>query len=101
MGSSFLSTLLVRTALRIEAGIRNDEPLHRTAAGDVGLKDLVDVGCCHSAVPCGFGIYHYGRTMLALIETTGFVGADPAFQPACGKSCLEELMQLTLAAWIA
>lgn len=101
MGSSFLSTWLVRTALRIEAGIGNDEPLHRMAAGNVGIKDLVHIGRCHSAVPRGFGINHYGRAVFALIETTGFVSADPAFQPACGKSCLEELMQLTLAAWIA
>jgi len=63
------------------------------AAYDVRLDDLVYVRLGDVAVPDGFGIYDYVRTVLALIEATGLVGADAAFQSAGGQLLFKEFLQ--------
>ncbi len=60
----------------IEAGVGDLQPLHRFAVEDVRLDDLVDIGQGDMSVPNGFWIDDDGRPVLALIEASGFVGAD-------------------------
>ena len=71
----------VRARLRIDALIRQAQPLHRTPVNQVLLHNLRGIFGLNMPVPDPFRIYHHGWTVLALIETAGFVDTDRAAQP--------------------
>lgn len=84
----------------IEAGIGDDEALYRTAADDVAVNDLINIGGGDASVPNRFGIDHHVRAVFALIEASGLVGANFTFQATPGEPGFEQRMQLTTASWI-
>jgi hypothetical protein len=84
----------------IQDGVGNDEALDRAAAYDVRFDNFVDVFRFDASVPDCLGVNHDRRAQLALIQATGFVGAD-IFQSALRQFGLEEALQFALACWIA
>ena len=67
--------------LRIDAPVRQAQPLHRTPVNQVLLHNLRGIFGLNMPVPDRFRIYHHGWAVLALIETAGFVDADCTAQP--------------------
>jgi hypothetical protein len=84
----------------IQDGVGNDEALDRPASYDVRFDDFVHVFGLDASVPDCIRVNHDRRAQLALIQATGFVGAD-AFQSALRQLGLEEALQFALACWIA
>ena len=70
--------------MRVQAVVCEAEAFYRLSRFDVGRDDLVDVGFGDVAVPDGFGIDDYVGAVLALVEASGLVGADAAFESALG-----------------
>jgi hypothetical protein len=83
----------VRTGCCIHTLVRQAQTFDGLAADDVAVDDLGDVGFAHAAVPDGVGINHHRGSMLALIETSGPVGADRSIQPSLGQGFLERHLQ--------
>ena len=84
----------------VQDGVGNDEALDRPAVHDVGFDDFVDVFGLDASVPDCFGVDDHRRAQFALIEATGFVGAD-ILQSALRQLGLEEALQFALAGGIA
>jgi len=87
----------VGAALAVEAGIGEQKALDRTAVNEVLADNLVNIFRVDEAVPDGVGIDDHHGTVLALVETAGFVGADFAFQPGVLDCVLESAFQLAAA----
>ena|SRR5215469_4716552 len=85
----------------IQALVFQPESFHRTSTHDVGFNDLVYITQRDSSIPDGFGINHNVWPMLALIETAGVIGANPALQSAFGELLLEPRVQFGAPARIA
>jgi len=71
----------MRTALRIDALLRQPQPLHRPSAHQVLIHYLLRVRRLHMPVPNSIGINHHHRPVFALIQAAGFVHANFAAQP--------------------
>lgn len=67
----------------------------------MGINYFIDVGRRDAAIPDRIGIHHDSRTMLALIQTSGHVGANAFLQPAKRQLLLELGLQLGLGSRIA
>ena len=89
------------TALSIETRIWDHQPFHNRVARNVLIDDLIYVRHCDPAIPNRLRINHHRWPMLALVQASGLVGSDLAFQPALCQSGLERLMQFSAASWIA
>jgi hypothetical protein len=63
----------MRTALRIDALIRQPQPFHRSSVDQVLLHNLRGILGLHVPVPDGLRVNHYRRAVFALIETAGLV----------------------------
>src|SRR3954453_12969964 len=61
----------------VNAGILHDEPFDRPAADYVRVDDLVHVIDGDMSVPDALGIDDQVRTVLALVEASGLIGANP------------------------
>src|SRR5579863_6884446 len=85
----------------VEAGVGDAETFDRAAAQDVRFDDLVYVGFGDVAVPDGVGVNDDVGPVLALIEASRLVGADPALQTALGQLLLEEFLQAGFGGGIA
>lgn len=96
-----LAARFVWTALSIETGVRNYEPLHNRVACDVLIDDFIHIRKRHSSVPNRLRINHHGWPVLALIKASSFVSTDFAFESALRQSGLKRLMQLRSAGRIA
>jgi hypothetical protein len=58
------------------------------------MDDFIDVFGRHVAIPYRFRIHDHGRTHLALIKTSGFIGAHPGVcNPAFGQFRFELAMK--------
>jgi hypothetical protein len=77
------------TSLAIDAGIRQPQPLYRTAADDMLLNDLLNVAWMNLAIPDGFRIDHDHRSVLALVKATGVIRADPVLESSLFQGILE------------
>jgi hypothetical protein len=77
----------------IQAGIGQAESFDWLTCDDVGVDDLVDVGFGNVSVPDGVGVDDDVRAVLALIEASGLVGADAAFQSTLGEFLLEKFLE--------
>ena len=84
--------VLVRAG--VDATLRQAQALDGTVARNVGLNDLGDVGELYVSVPDALGIDHDGRTVLALVEASGFVSADGGLQPAEGELSLKGPLEI-------
>jgi hypothetical protein len=87
----------MRANRSIQARVGDDEAFDGAAAHKVLTHDLRHVLDLHAAVPDGLGIYDHSRTMLALLEASGFVNPDAGNKTGCLYSILESGMQLALA----
>ncbi len=65
----------------IQAVVRNYQSLHRLSADDMALDNFVHVFRGDAAIPDRFRINHYIRSVFALIEASGLIGANFAFEP--------------------
>ena len=54
------------------------------------LDDLLDIAWMDIAIPDGFWIDHYNRTMLALVQAAGFIGADPMLESGILQCVFED-----------
>ena len=89
---------LVGALLGIEAGIGEAEALDGAVVEEVLGDDLVDVFEVDEAVPDGLGIDDDDGAVLALVEATGFVGADVVLEAGFFDSVLEGWLELLAAA---
>lgn len=86
---SFRPARLVLAGSCVETGIGDQQPRHRLPANDVGLDDLVNVGCGHPAIPNRLRIDDEVRTVLALVQASRLVRADLALETPLGQLLLE------------
>ena len=87
----------MRTLSGIEASVGNDEALDGATGYEVFADDLGHVGDGDIAVPDGLGIHDHGGTVLALIEASGFIGADGAGEAGALHRVLEGSVELAFA----
>ena len=87
----------MRTALGVQARIGQPQTLHRATVQQVLLDNLAHVADTDKAVPDGVGIDHHDRAMLALVQTSQFIGADLALQSGFFDGVLECALQLGAA----
>ena len=87
----------MRTLGSIKAVISDDQPLDRPSRNEVFADNLRHVLDADVAVPDRLGINDYGRPMLALVETSGLVGADRTTQAGASHGVLKSGMKLSLA----
>lgn len=64
---------------------------------EVFSNDLIHIFELHEAVPDGLGIDDHRRTVLALVETAGLVGADEMFESGVFDGILEGGFELLAA----
>ena len=85
----------------VDATIGQAQALDGTVARNVGLNDLGDGGELHVSVPDALGIDHHGRTLLALVEASGFFSAYGGLQPTEGELSLKGPLEVGGASAIA
>ena len=73
----------------IDAGFRQSQPFYWAALDEVLPNDLLNVAGVNVAVPDGFGIDNDHRAMLALVQATGLIGADPVLESGLFYGVLE------------
>jgi hypothetical protein len=91
----------MRTASSVDARVSEAKPFDRHATDQMTLDDLGDVGFRDAAVPHGVGIHDDRRTVLALIEAAGFIGAHAPLQLAIDEGLFESLLQPVAGVGIA
>ena len=89
------------TIRRIDAFFLQSQPLHRNPTGNVRFNDLGHVVGTNSPVPDLIRINDHVRSVLALVQTTGFVGANCCLQTARRYRVLERALQFGIAGRIA
>jgi len=82
--------------LRVQALVLQAQAFYRSARNDVGFDDFVHVGFANVSVPDGVGVNDYVWAVFALIQATGLVGTDSAFQSSRGKFLLEKFLKACL-----
>lgn len=75
----------------VDAGVGQDEAFDGTAFQEVLFDDLGNVLEFYEAIPGLLGIDDDGDAVLALVEATGIVDADPGAQSVLFDSVLERL----------
>ena len=80
--------------------VGDHQPLHRLPAQDVRVDNFVNVFGLDASVPDRFRINHHSWAQFALIQATGFIGAD-VFDSALGQLGFEQALQFALAGGIA
>jgi hypothetical protein len=91
----------MRTPLRIQTRIGNNQSLHEPAADDVRVHNFIDIGCSDAAVPHRIRVDHDRRAVLALVQAPGFVGANRAFNAALRQFDFEGPLKFALTFGIA
>ena len=93
----------MRATLRIQARIRQPQPLHRPPMHKMFVHNLVHIFHMNKPIPDGIWINHHNRPMLALVQATQFISADLALQSSLFHCILESRLQLPAvlpaAAW--
>jgi hypothetical protein len=75
----------MRARLRVNASIRNAQPLDRSSIHQVLLDDLGRILGFYAAIPHGFGIDDNRGPVLALVQAQRFVDADIRQAGSLGK----------------
>jgi hypothetical protein len=83
----------VFTVVGVQTGIGEPQAFDRLAADDVRLDNFIHVRFGDVPIPDRVGIDHDIRSMLALIETTGLIGAHAAFESTLGEFLLEQFLK--------
>jgi len=91
----------MRTTGRVQAGVRNQQPLHGFASNNVRFDDFIYVAGSHPAIPDVIGIDHHVRPVLALIEASGLIRSHTMFVSEHCQLLLERQLQLRLPRGIA
>ena len=95
------------TSCAVQTLVLQHQALNRPPADNVRFDNFIHVGQTDSAIPDRLGIDHEVRSVLALVQAAGLVGAHSALQPALGQFLLEQLLQLcprggiATSAWMA
>jgi len=63
----------MRTARRIDALLRQHQPLNKPTMHQMLRDNLVHILRRHMAIPDRLRIHHHGRPMLALVQTPGLI----------------------------
>ncbi len=87
----------MRASLRVNATLRQSQPLHRTPADQVLLHNLRCIFRSYVAIPHCFGIYHHSGPVLALVQASGFVDPHPAIKSCFSAQLFQPRMQLTIS----
>lgn len=87
----------VRTGLRIDALVREQQTLYRSAVDQVFLHNLRCIFRLHMPVPDRLGINHDGGSVLALVEAAGLVNPNGTSQTGGFRKLLQLCMQFTLS----
>jgi hypothetical protein len=78
----------------VDAFFRQHQSRDRNFVDDVRLDDFPNVfGGTDSAIPDGFGINDHSRAVFALIQASGAIGTDRAFQSAFSQFLFEKQLQ--------
>ena len=91
----------VFAAWRVQAAIRQAQAFDRHSTQNVALNNFVEVSGGHSAIPDAFRIHDQVRSVLALVQASGFVGSHLSFEAALGQFSLEDSLELGLPGRIA
>ena len=83
--------------LNVETGVGEAQALDGTVVEEVLGDDFLDVFDVDEAVPNGLGIDHDDGAVLALIEASGFVGADVMLEASVFDGVLEGRFELFAA----
>ena len=67
----------------VEAVVGDDKALDGTSGDEVLADDFGHVFDSDATVPDGFRVDDNGRAVFALVEASGFVGADGAGETGC------------------
>ena len=86
---------------RIDAVISQPQSFYWNAASDVRFDDLGYVLKANAAIPNLIRINHNIRSMLALIQTSSFIGANCGLEAARGDGIFKRPVQLTCCGRIA
>jgi hypothetical protein len=87
----------MRAAFGIDALVCQAKSFDGAAADKMLVDDLLGILWLDMAVPDGFRVDNYGRTMFALVEAAGLVDADLSGEPGGLGEHLELRNQLALA----
>ena len=79
----------MRANRRVDTFIRQPQTLDRPLMNDVRFDNFRHVFGFDAAVPNCFRVNNHGWPVLALIQTTGFVGANGGLQSARGEFLFE------------
>lgn len=85
--------LAVLAGFCVQAGVCEAQALYRAAAEDVRFDDLIEVGLGDMSVPDGVGVDDDVGAVFALVEASGLIGTNFAFQSARGQFLFEDLLQ--------
>jgi hypothetical protein len=85
----------------VEALVCEAESFDWLIVDNMGIDDFIHLGFGNVAVPDGLGIHDDRRSVLALIEASGLVGADTALESAFGEFLFEELLQSGFSCGVA
>lgn len=92
---------LVWTARCIQARISNKQPLYRLIANDVRIDDLIDICRRDPAIPHGIRIDDDVGAMLALVEASGLVRSNGAFDSSLCQLDFKNALEFRVAGGIA
>jgi hypothetical protein len=84
----------------VQDGVGNDQALNRLPADDVRLDDFVHVFRLNASIPDRFRVNDHSWPQFALIQATGFVGAD-IFNSELRQLGLEQALEFALTGGIA
>jgi hypothetical protein len=87
----------MRAGCRVKAALVQHQPPDWVSANEVFLDNLGDVLRLHESVPDCLRVHDHCRSVLALVQATGLVGANAGTQSCCLDLVLEEGVQHALA----
>ena len=91
----------VFASARVDAAIGQLEALDGPVAYNVRFDDFRNVGELHPSVPDTLGINYDGRTVLTLVEASGFISPNCAFHSTQGQFCFEGPLKFGSAGRVA
>jgi hypothetical protein len=85
----------------VDALISDPQAFDGTVFDDMRLNDLLDIRQRNAAVPDRLRVHNHGRTVLTLIQASGFVGANGRSNVGAGQRGFERPLQVSRSRGIA
>ena len=85
---------------RIDAGIVQHQPLHRTAFDQMRLHNFRDILCQNASVPDALWIHDHRRPVFTLIQASRLVYAHRGLESRRVCGLFQQSVQLRFALWI-